>query len=76
MQSRQLVETALVIATHDRFSTGFLHGINRGLEVDEKKRPQSVPEWRAMFTGEAYVAPPPASGGEADPPTQRIDSAA
>jgi serine/threonine protein kinase len=41
-----------------RFTTGFLHGINRGLEIDEKKRPQSVPEWRALFTGEAYVAPP------------------
>ncbi|MDB5809126.1 MAG: hypothetical protein JWN94_1248 [Betaproteobacteria bacterium] len=43
----------------DRFTTGFLHAINRGLSVDEKKRPQSVPEWKAMFTGEAYVAPAP-----------------
>lgn len=67
---------AQLVTARDRFSTGFLHGINRGLEVDEKKRPQSVPEWRALFTGEAYVAPPPASGGEAEPPTQRINSAA
>jgi serine/threonine protein kinase len=42
-----------------RFSKAFLRGIRHGLEVDEKKRPQSVPEWKAMFTGEAYVAPPP-----------------
>jgi serine/threonine protein kinase len=48
-----------LIAARVRFSTGFLHAIHRGLEVDEKKRPQSVPEWKAMFTGEAYVAPPP-----------------
>ena len=48
-----------------RFSTGFLHAINRGLEVDEKKRPQSVPEWKAMFTGEAYIAPPPSPIGYA-----------
>ena len=50
---------AALIGARVRFSTGFLHAINRGLEVDEKKRPQSVPEWKAMFTGEAYVAPPP-----------------
>ena len=49
---------AALIAARTRFSTGFLHAINRGLEVDEKKRPQSVPEWKAMFTGEAFVAPP------------------
>jgi serine/threonine protein kinase len=48
-----------LIEQRTRFTTGFLHAINRGLEVDEKKRPQSVPEWKAMFTGEAYVAPPP-----------------
>jgi serine/threonine protein kinase len=48
-----------LIAARTRFSTGFLHAINRGLEVDEKKRPQSVPEWKSLFTGEAYVAPPP-----------------
>jgi serine/threonine protein kinase len=48
-----------LIGARNRFTTGFLHGINRGMEVDEKKRPQSVPEWKAMFTGEAYVAPPP-----------------
>ncbi len=50
---------ATLVGARSRFTTGFLHAINRGLEVDEKKRPQSVPEWKAMFTGEAYVAPPP-----------------
>jgi len=44
-----------LIQARDRFSTTFLHGINRGMEVDEKKRPQTVPQWKAMFTGEAYV---------------------
>ncbi len=48
-----------LIGARARFSTVFLHAINRGLEVDEKKRPQSVPEWKALFTGEVYVAPPP-----------------
>ncbi len=70
---------AQLVTARDRFSTGFLHAINRGLEVDEKKRPQSVSEWRAMFTGEAYVATPSAAAGAdevADPPTQRIDSSA
>jgi len=65
-----------LVAARDRFSTPFLHGINRGLEVDEKKRPQSVPEWKALFTGEAFVAPPPAAAGDGavhDVPTQRID---
>ena len=42
-----------------RFSDVILRGINCGLEVDEKRRPQSVPEWKAMFTGETFVAPPP-----------------
>ena len=48
-----------LLGARSRFTTGFLHAINRGLDVDERKRPQSVPEWKALFTGEAYVAPPP-----------------
>ena len=71
-----------LIAARDRFSPGFLHAINRGMEVDEKRRPQTVPEWTAMFTGEAFVAPPPAAGAVAaagagsateDAPTQRVE---
>jgi serine/threonine protein kinase len=75
-----------LITARERFSHGFLHGVNRGMEVDEKKRPQSVPEWRAMFTGEAYIAPVAsaitgaAAGGVAgraveDAPTQRLGTA-
>ena len=65
-----------LVAARDRFSTTFLHGINRGLEVDEKKRPQSVPEWKAMFTGEVFTAPAGTATADTvhdDVPTQRID---
>jgi hypothetical protein len=65
-------------AARDRFDQGFLHAIHRGLDVDEKKRPQSVPQWRAMFTGEAYAGPPAApvvAGDAAEPQTRRIDAA-
>ncbi len=63
-----------LIAARDRFSPGFLHAINRGMEVDEKKRPQTVPEWTAMFTGEAFIAPPPAAGGAVeDARTQQVE---
>lgn len=71
-----------LITARERFSNGFLHGVNRGMEVDEKKRPQSVPEWRAMFSGEAYLAPVvsattgAAAGSEVeDTPTQRLGPA-
>lgn len=70
-----------LIAARDRFSAGFLHGINRGMEIDEKKRPQTVPEWKAMFTGEAYTAPkrfpatvPAAGNAVEDAPTQRLEN--
>ena len=65
-------------AARDRFDQGFLHAIHRGLDVDEKKRPQSVPQWRAMFTGEAYAGAPAATAGGAgggEPPTLRVDPA-
>ncbi len=69
-------------ASRDRFTPVFLHAINRGMEIDEKKRPQAVPEWKAVFTGEAFVAPPPAEVPAAKPvadaptddvPTQIMD---
>lgn len=69
-------------AARDHFTPGFLHAINRGMEIDEKKRPQLVPEWKAMFTGEAYVAPLPAAVSAVRPaanapmddvPTQIVD---
>jgi serine/threonine protein kinase len=68
------VPAALAVA-HARFTAVFLHGIERGMEVDERKRPQSVPEWKAQFTGEAYVSPsPPARGAE--PATRGADDGA
>lgn len=33
----------------DRYSTEFLRAIDRGLEPDEKKRPQTIAEWRESF---------------------------
>ena len=65
-----------LVGLRNRFSNVFLHGINRGLEVDEKKRPQSVNEWRALFTGEAFVAPnvAPESGTASEQATKRIES--
>ncbi len=73
-----------LIAARERFSVGFLHAVNRGMETDEKKRPQTVPEWRAMLTGEAFVAPTPSAVKNAstllddgdiveDTPTQRLE---
>jgi serine/threonine protein kinase len=75
-----------LIAARERFSMGFLHAVNRGMETDEKKRPQTVPEWRAMFTGEAFIAPGPlalentsavagVSDVVKDAPTQRLRKA-
>jgi len=68
-----------LIAARDRFNATFLHAINRGLEIDEKTRPQTVPEWKAMFTGEAYTAPQMKSaqawvesGGVEDAPTRLL----
>jgi serine/threonine protein kinase len=73
-----------LIAARDRFTTRFLHSINRGLEIDEKKRPQTVPEWKAMFTGEAFTVPVPtpskntdagaAGNAVEDAPTERVDN--
>ncbi len=73
-----------LIAARERFSAAFLHSINRGMEVDEKKRPQTVPEWKVMFTDEAFAVPTPSAtaGAGAAPasvnvgakaPTQRVD---
>jgi len=73
-----------LIAARGRFTTRFLHSINRGMEIDEKKRPQTVPEWKAMFTGEAFTVPATSPGknttagaaGNAieDAPTQRVEN--
>jgi hypothetical protein len=58
-----------LMARRERFTPGFLQAVGRGMEVDEKKRAQSVPEWKAMFTGGGFVAPRPfrAAPSEAAP---------
>ena len=76
LKDDQVIMKSLV-AARKRFSPTFLHAINRGLEVDEKKRPQSVPEWKSMFTGESYTAPataPAITNTVADDLTQRVDN--
>ena len=45
-----------------QYSEGFLFAIDSALQFNEKKRPQSIPEWRAMFdfpTSENFVAEEP-----------------
>ena len=48
-----------LMARGERYTPGFLQAVGRGLEIDEKKRPQSLPEWKTMFTGEQFAAPRP-----------------
>jgi len=59
-----------LISLRERYSVGFLHGINRGMEIDEKKRPQSVAEWQALFTGAAASSPTVLSVDTTDIQTQ------
>src|SRR5271154_7358009 len=59
-----------LISLRERYSVGFLHGINRGMEIDEKKRPQSVAEWQTLFTGVAASSPTALSADKSDSQTQ------
>jgi serine/threonine protein kinase len=48
-----------------RYSAAFVNAVRWGLAVDERRRPQSVAQWRPVFQGEALPcdampAPPPA----------------
>jgi serine/threonine protein kinase len=47
-------------AASSRFSAQFLRAVSWALMLDEKKRPQSVDQWRAALRGEASAAPKPA----------------
>jgi hypothetical protein len=47
------------------FSKQFLQAIDAGLAVAEEDRPQSIAEWRAMFTGEAAPRTVPGKGASA-----------
>ena len=48
-----------LLTRSNHFSAGFLQAIGHGMEVEEKKRPQSVPAWQVMFGGEFPIVPPP-----------------
>jgi serine/threonine protein kinase len=48
-------------AARGRVSDAFLRAVEWALALDEKRRPQNVPEWRGALTGEAAVAAPPAA---------------
>ncbi|MGE0153017.1 MAG: protein kinase [Reyranellaceae bacterium] len=41
-----------------RYGADLLNAIDAGLKVDERERPQSVAQWRAMFGAAAVTAPP------------------
>jgi len=43
-------------AARGRVSDAFLQAVEWALAVEEKQRPQSVPEWRRALTGEAAVS--------------------
>jgi len=51
----------LLARAHGRYADGFLEAISWALNLDEKKRPQTVEEWRARILGDAatVTAPPP-----------------
>jgi len=47
---------------HERASPDFLRALEWGLAVDEKRRPQTVAEWRKILMEVRSVPAPPASG--------------
>jgi serine/threonine protein kinase len=57
-----------------RYSPQFLASIDRGLEVFENRRPQSIGQWRDMLTGATTLAVPQTNYAAA-PPVQAYGSA-
>jgi serine/threonine protein kinase len=57
-----------------RMSAPFVRAVGWALAVDEKRRPQSVPEWRRALLGEG-TAPAPTAVAAATAPTIRLDRA-
>ena len=54
--------TEILMRAHDRYSGEMLDGIKWALDVDEKKRPQSVSEWRRKILNDVALEstqPPP-----------------
>ncbi len=69
-----------LIKAKDRYSSPFLHAVNRGMALDEKNRPRSVKEWKAILAGQVYQPTdvqtqpgglPAAAPGPDDEPTAR-----
>jgi serine/threonine protein kinase len=69
-----------LVKARSRYSSPFLHAINRGMALDEKNRPRSVKEWKAILSGKAFEASdaptapgglPAAAPGPDDEPTAR-----
>jgi serine/threonine protein kinase len=54
---------AALVAARPRYDVAFLGAINRGMEVDEKRRPQTALQWKAMILGDRTVVSAPASAG-------------
>ncbi|MDF3073907.1 MAG: serine/threonine protein kinase, partial [Alphaproteobacteria bacterium] len=63
-----------VHAGSGRYSPQFLASIDRGLEVFENRRPQSIGQWRDMLTGATTLAVPQ-TNYTAPPPVQAYGSA-
>jgi len=57
-----------------RMSAPFVRAVGWALAVDEKRRPQSVPEWRRALLGEE-TAPSPVAVTAPAAPTTRLDRA-
>ena len=61
----------------DNYSANFLFAIDNALQFNEKKRPQTIPEWRAQFdfsiTGEP-TAPGPAQSSYPEHATTRFSA--
>ena len=69
-----------LVKAKGRYSSPFLHAINRGMALDEKNRPRSVKEWKAVLAGQSFQASdaatapgglPAAAPGPDDEPTER-----
>jgi len=65
---------AALAAARTRFSERFLKAVEWGMMLDEKMRPQSVAEWRELFTGRMPMTA--LSRGVPAAPTRRVSTAA
>lgn len=54
---------------HGRYSPGFMHALDHALSFSEKKRPQSITEWRRELGLAVYI-----SGSVSRPPSRALHS--